>query len=66
LVAAFQNIGVRVVFFFDGPTEEKKMRVWLDKRKNRIKKIVWLFTNLNNINDYKSQYFQIPLHPCHV
>jgi hypothetical protein len=33
-VAAFQNIGVRVVFFFDGPPEEKEMRVWLDRRKN--------------------------------
>jgi hypothetical protein len=51
------------MFFFDGITQEQKRDVWLHRRGSQIKKVVELFTNLNNKNDDKSKYFRFLLPP---
>lgn len=50
-----QNIGVSVVFFFDGITQEEKRNVWLQRRKSQIDLAVELFAHLNKSD--KSKYF---------
>jgi hypothetical protein len=42
-----QNIGVTVMFYFDGATPDVKRANWLNRRDNSIKKIVRLFHSLN-------------------
>jgi hypothetical protein len=43
-----QDIGVRVVFFFDGVTMESKRVTWKRRRQYRIYNIVEVFKNLDN------------------
>ncbi|XP_021923344.1 constitutive coactivator of peroxisome proliferator-activated receptor gamma-like isoform X1 [Zootermopsis nevadensis] len=62
-VAAFQGIGVRVMFFFDGITQEQKRGEWLQRRGSQIKKVMDLFNNLNNKNVEKSKYSSFLLPP---
>jgi hypothetical protein len=52
-----QNIGVRVVFFFDGTgmTQESKRGTWLSRKQQNIKKIVRIFTSLGNKTKVTSQ-----------
>lgn len=37
-VNAFKNLGVRLVFFFDGPTEQRKRNTWVRRRMESMKK----------------------------
>ncbi|XP_046669806.1 constitutive coactivator of peroxisome proliferator-activated receptor gamma-like [Homalodisca vitripennis] len=35
-VQAFANLGIRLVFFFDGPTAEKKRKTWVERRMSKL------------------------------
>lgn len=41
-VDAFKAIGVRLVFFFDGPTECKKRRTWVERRLKSLNSVEYV------------------------
>lgn len=47
-VAAFENIGVKVVFFFDGMTPESHRVTRKERKERKVDKVVSIFENLNN------------------
>ena len=46
-VNAFQSIGAKLVFFFDGSTVERKRQVWIKRRLNHLQDIYKIFDCLN-------------------
>ena len=54
---------MRVVFFFDGMTQESKRDTWLYRRQCRINKIVQIFTKLDNKIEVTSEHLRGMLPP---
>lgn len=63
-VNAFREIGVKLVFFFDGPTEGRKRRTWIQRRLQRLKSVEHVLDAIsrgkqaNQIN--RHQHFLLP------
>ncbi|PSN33202.1 hypothetical protein C0J52_23309 [Blattella germanica] len=59
-VGAFENIGVRLMFFFDGATQEKKRHTWILRKEQQLQKVAILFQNLRNGFKDDNQDFLLP------
>jgi len=53
-----QNIGVRVVFFFDGMTPESHRASRIQRRQQKVKKVVNIFKNLNNNSPVQAEHLE--------
>ncbi|GLG99191.1 Uncharacterized protein GBIM_05708 [Gryllus bimaculatus] len=42
-IQAFQDIGVKLVFFFDGPTQARKRKVWVERRLKSLMDVYRVF-----------------------
>jgi hypothetical protein len=54
---------VRVVFFFDGMTQESQRVTWQQRRKSRVDKVVKIFESLNNNSAVQAKYLEGMLPP---
>jgi hypothetical protein len=53
-----QNIGVTVVFFFDGGTSELQRDTWKERRQRKLKKILEIFKNLDNNSPVQAEHVE--------
>jgi hypothetical protein len=53
-----QNIGVRVVFFFDGMTPESQRVTWIERRQIGVYNVVKIFENLDNYFAVQAKYLE--------
>jgi hypothetical protein len=42
-IKAFESLGVKLVFFFDGTTVGRKRPVWIERRKNDLQNVYKVF-----------------------
>lgn len=53
-VEAFKKIGVKLVFFFGGPTVEKKRDAWIERRLRNVRDVLAVFDFLGKGNITKN------------
>jgi hypothetical protein len=62
-VKAFESLGVKLVFFFDGATIERKRPVWIQRRLKSLEDVYKIFDCLNkwkNLSYVDQRLFQLP------
>lgn len=47
-VRQFANLGIRLVFFFDGPTVEEKRRTWVERRLSKSDSMYYVLDAIEN------------------
>jgi hypothetical protein len=63
LVKAFESLGAKLVFFFDGATVERKRPVWIQRRLHALQDVYKIFDCLNkwkNLSFVDQSLFQLP------
>lgn len=62
-VEAFESLGAKLVFFFDGATVERKRPVWIKRRLNNLRDVYKVFDCLNKwrmLTYVDQSLFQLP------
>ena len=62
-VTGFQNLGVQLVFFFDGPTANVKRETWIQRRLKSMQdaeEILRIVSQGNYIGAIPGKYFMVP------
>jgi hypothetical protein len=62
-VKAFESLGAKLVFYFDGSTVEAKRRVWIQRRLKSLEDVYKIFDCLNkwkNLSYVHQDLFQLP------
>jgi hypothetical protein len=60
---AFESLGAKLVFFFDGATIERKRPVWIQRRLKSLEDVYKIFDCLNtrkNLSSVNQSLFQLP------
>lgn len=55
-VDRFRTAGIRLVFFFDGPTVNQKRETWIQRRKRSIRDIERIFDSLAHKNFWEERF----------
>ncbi|XP_049812340.1 constitutive coactivator of peroxisome proliferator-activated receptor gamma-like [Schistocerca nitens] len=55
-VDRFQNVGIKLVFFFDGPTVNEKRETWIQRRKRSIRDIERIFDSLSQRHFWEERF----------
>lgn len=63
-VEAFRQIGVRLVFFFDGPTVNEKRTTWVQRRLSKVTSVYSVLDDISRGNPSTSisheKHFMLP------
>lgn len=63
-VEAFKHIGIRLVFFFDGPTVNEKRTTWVQRRLSKVKSVYSVLDDISRGKPSTSikheQHFMLP------
>ncbi|PSN42549.1 hypothetical protein C0J52_03836 [Blattella germanica] len=61
LVTAFKNAGVRPHFCFVNAMPKGRLETWIERRNSNIKKVVEIFTMIQQSTDYSREYMLPPI-----